>query len=375
MGRNIGGGYYGMKNYGDDLFGTVSMLAAREYWINEHFCLMCPPLKGLEADYAVPKWFPENIYGSLNTVGKASRLGLLLKSLKQADRYIFCGGSVFSSSASGTRDILARFNQRGLALSAIGVSIGPFLDVASEKAIKALLQRFEYVALRDHASYEIAKSFGLECPIVLAGDLAGLMPRYFPKMEKHDRSKTCTNKMIAFSPCNMPESPAKSLSYCIDFIKAIVSVKESLSLKVILLNLNGHAVLGDRVLCEYTQQRLQEEYGVESKIVNYSDAGILGIWNIISELDLYISVRLHGAISAFHLNVPFSLVEYHPKCSGFLNDINKRAALRLEEGAERLADIILEHFGNREDLSDMAHQSSNAAILNFSRAPWMNSGR
>lgn len=370
MSRIVGGGYYGMKNYGDDLFGIVSAQAAREFWKNDTFRLVCPPIQGFEASYSVPGWFPRDIYASFNALGKASRLAFLIKSVTQADRYVFCGGSVFSSSASGARNTVARFSHLGLAMSAVGVSIGPFSDAASEREIKALLQRFEYISLRDRASYDIAQSFDLECPVVMAGDLAGLMSRYYPAPRGHKHSQPRAAKKIAFSPCNLPENPAKGLGYCNEFVKAITSLKGDVPLEVVLLNLNGHSVQGDRVLCEYTRERLQTECRLNAQIINYSNVGVLGIWRIIAELDSYISVRLHGAISAFLLDVPFSLFEYHPKCSEFLVNIQKEHKLRLSEGGRVLRNIIIEHFERKEDLSEMVNYYSNAATLNFSNAPW-----
>lgn len=370
MNRIIGGGYYGMKNYGDDLFGIVSALAAKEFWADDEFRLMCPPIKGLDASYAVPGWFSSDIYASFNALGKASRLAFLLKSLSQADRYVFCGGSVFSSTASGARDIVTRFSQRGLALSAVGVSIGPFSDTASERVIKSLLQRFEYISLRDTASYEIAQSFGLDCPVVMAGDLAGLMPRYYPAPSEHKYAQVEVVKKVAFSPCNLPESPVKALGYCDDFVKAIATLTVDSPLEVTLLNLNAHSALGDRALCEYTQARLNAECGTNAAIVNYSDVGVLGMWRIISMLDSYVSVRLHGAISAFLMGVPFSLFEYHPKCSEFLVSIKKENSLRLAGGGVGLKNIVLQHLERKEDLSEVVGCYSNAAALNFTSAPW-----
>lgn len=372
MSKIIGGGYYGMMNYGDDLFGIVSSLAAKEFWVEDEFRLLCPPIKGFDANYAVPKWFPKQAYASLNAVGKASRVAFLLNGLSRADRYVFCGGSVFSSSASGARDIVTRFNRRGVSLAAVGVSIGPFSDTESERAIRSMLQRFDYISTRDKASYQIAKSFGLECSLVMAGDLAGLMPRYYPVLnDSKGKPESRVIKKIAFSPCNLGEDPTKASGYCDAFVKAVRAVASENPIEIILLNLNAHPVLGDRSLCEYTHKRLIHYCNIKARILNYSDLGVLGMWGEISDLDFYVSVRLHGAISAFLLGIPFCLFEYHPKCSEFLDGLKVQSAMRLIDEGSNLNEIILQQLERGGAPSDSVFRHVEAAILNFSNAPWL----
>jgi len=88
-----------------------------------------------------------------------------------------------------------------------------------------------------------------------------------------------------------------------------------------------------------------------------------------SRLDYYVSVRLHGAISAFLLNV-LSLFEYHPKCSDFLIDSGKEALCRLIEGGGNLRDVMVGSFEGRAAREQTDSRFADAAVLNFSRAPW-----
>jgi polysaccharide pyruvyl transferase WcaK-like protein len=39
-------------------------------------------------------------------------------------------------------------------------------------------------------------------------------------------------------------------------------------------------------------------------------------------MSLFFSERLHGAIMAYLYKVPFCLLEYHPKCTAFLQEID-----------------------------------------------------
>ena len=44
---------------------------------------------------------------------------------------------------------------------------------------------------------------------------------------------------------------------------------------------------------------------------------------LFSRSDLVISMRLHGAVLAYLLGVPFALNEYHQKCTDFCDDIGQ----------------------------------------------------
>ena len=52
-------------------------------------------------------------------------------------------------------------------------------------------------------------------------------------------------------------------------------------------------------------------------------------WDEISKCNLMISTRLHASIFACYANVPFILIEYHKKCSDFLNDVGQQEEYRV----------------------------------------------
>lgn len=369
MRKILASGYYGMKNYGDDLFGVVAANAAKTYWSNYDIELLCPAINDLKSKYSVPGFFPRELYSSQQFLGKISRLGFLAKSVLSAEKYLFCGGSLFSSSQSGARNFISKLNSNKLKLSAVGVSIGPFNNSESERNIKELLKRFEYIALRDRASYEIAKNFELDCPVVMAGDLAGLMPKYYPVIETQINRD---EKVIGFSPCNLPENRDLALNYCDSFISAIESINKEVNVKVIILNLNAHKDLGDYELCKYVEKKLINILK-KVELVSYYDFGAIRTWSLIASFDAYVSVRLHGAISAFLLNVPFALFEYHPKCTEFLQDVGKDESLFINYKSEcNMQDIIFKLLSKKEIFSQPVDNYKKSAELNFICAPWAN---
>lgn len=364
-------GYYGMKNYGDDLFGIVSNLGLRQYWGDCVTTILGTRIKGEDINFSVPDWFPADSYADIGWIGKACRLLFLLKDQQKADKVIFSGGSLFSSKQSKVRELVIKLSGKNSQLySGIGVSIGPFESIASEKKIAELLKRFEFLSLRDSASFELAQSFNLDLPVVLSRDLAGLMPLYVPTNKK-DKSNNII-KEIGFSPCNFGGSGVVSKNICDAFVRSMEFLKDELNLKVMVLNLNEHQVLGDLRLCEYVCERLLHA-GIDNELVSYLNIGVRNMWARIADCEIMVSVRLHGAITAYLCKVPFVLFEYHPKCKNFLDDIGVEANQRIHNDFKSpytIEDVVCKAVFDYDfpalDSMDYSLQSAS----NFNLAPW-----
>jgi polysaccharide pyruvyl transferase WcaK-like protein len=372
MNRMILGGYYGMMNYGDDLFAIVSAAAAQHYWLNWDVAIMGRRINGVNSDFVVPDWFPQNLYASTGLAAKLSRLAFLLGGTWRANKFIFCGGSLFSSQSSGVRDVFCALKHNTPHfLSAIGVSIGPFSSLEDEKKINKILKNFEYLALRDEASYQIAQSFNLPGKIVLSGDLAGIMPQF---VDSSGSKSANFVKRIGFSPCFLGKTPAIAKKYCDTFISSITHIKASVSdVHVVILNLNNHPKIGDVELSVYVKNELDQR-NISNELLNYSDIGVMNTWKTIAGFDAYVSVRLHGAVSAYLTRTPFALFEYHVKCEEFLHDIGQNQSLRLgtDCDAKELTRVIFTLLTGTESSTQLKVNDYIArSQINFVSAPWL----
>lgn len=56
---------------------------------------------------------------------------------------------------------------------------------------------------------------------------------------------------------------------------------------------------------------------------------IFGVFDLIGPCDLMYSIRLHGEIFAAAANIPSLLVEYHQKCTDYLDDIGMEQEWRI----------------------------------------------
>ena len=101
-------------------------------------------------------------------------------------------------------------------------------------------------------------------------------------------------------------------------IETLKMVSKSLRITIRFLVFNGHNKYGDRELTERIAGTLADYADIE--IVPYSQNPVT-MWHRIGECDAVLATRLHAGIYACFAEVPFLMVEYHPKCVDFLQDI------------------------------------------------------
>jgi polysaccharide pyruvyl transferase WcaK-like protein len=359
-------GYYGMSNFGDDLFGLAAQKAGLKYWQDVSVEVIAPKIEGAGEGYTVPLAVPDYVYQMHNLLGAMVRSIYVVGGSLKADKMIFTGGSLFSSRSSGVMNVLNKVHRRSFFLSAIGVSVGPFVSISDEKKTIGVIKNFEYISVRDTRSFDFLNSLNLDLKVVHAGDLAGLM---LPVARRGGKVKK-----IGFSPCFRADKPEASGRLCREFIQAVVEQSQLAELEVVVLGLNEHPVVGDMALCLNVFKALKK-LGISCAFEGYKKAGVMKTWELISSFDAFITGRLHGAVSAYICKVPFFLDEYHIKCSDFLNDINQAQSLRLPcddystGDVSKVLSVLLEETQFiRPKLSVEAYQEKSA--LNFTMAPW-----
>lgn len=364
-------GYYGMQNYGDDLFGVLSTYGARKWWPNSTPKILAPAISGHQEVFTIPRIVPAEIYSRTDIIGKTIRSIFALREMSNGGKLIFSGGSLFSSNRSKIFETLATNSRRkSKSLAAMGVSIGPFDSISSEKSLISFLRQFDYISTRDLSSFEKLESYSLNARIANCRDLAGIAPLAFSDIETHHTPK----RYIGYASCHLFNDKLSQNSFDEIFIQAI---KRRQDLPVKVFNLNSHQKLGDMRHNAYVYERLRES-GVQVELVDYSKIGVLRTWKEIASCKAMVSIRLHGAISAYLQGIPFILYEYHKKCGDFLDDIGQQRSLRV--GLEDKSTI--EHqtrlFSNQlEMLLDGGFKPSLSretysleASKNFTEAPW-----
>lgn len=324
-------GYYGMRNFGDDLFGVLCTAAARRYWDAEPL-LVGPALSGAPARPTWPSRLPMQWYGSSGTVGKAARLLGFMRGLRESDVLVMGGGSVITARESFRKPMMLSARRRGrVQLAAVGVSVGPFHDAAAEASVADFVRQFSYLSVRDQRSYELAQRMGLT-PILHAGrDLAGLLRTLHPVAAPRPARAPGAPLHIGLAPCrysvrNDHAAPTPEQWQAIA-ASAIAELSKRLPLQVTVFSLNGHPLHGDDALSETLVHGLRKR-GIVAELALYG-GDPLATTHAIRACDAFISARLHGAIVAYLCDVPFAIVDYHPKCRDFAADIGLPDASRI----------------------------------------------
>ncbi|QNA89673.1 polysaccharide pyruvyl transferase family protein [Massilia sp. Dwa41.01b] len=360
-------GYYGMQNFGDDLFAYACVDGARRYWPGTSARVIGPQLD-FDAPSALPRILPPELYCAKTKTGGLVRAAVVLKEIIHNQMVVFGGGSLFVNSDSGVFRLYKHaLKIGGIRLAAVGVSIGPFDSLIAERRMKTFLSAFEFLSVRDRVSYEAGIEMGLSTT-VLAADLAGAVAA--DRFERSIFLARSECKVLGVSLCEFPGSVRSQVNDRL--ISEIVRTAKKIGCSVKIFSLNNHANDGDDKLASMLKMRL-----VEAKVdcvISYNNRqGVEASLREIAACAWFVSVRLHGAIAAYLSGVPFVLLEYHRKCSDFLDDIGQSVSLRLnaESNATDICNA-LEHLSSTGNLPSMAVSEYRLqAQRNFTAAPWI----
>jgi len=368
-------GYYGMNNFGDDLFGAICSAAAHAYWRAEPR-LAGPAIAGVDVRYTMPRWYPASLYGATGALGKASRLYSFSRAIHAADVLVMGGGSVINARESFRKPMMLSAHRRGkMQLAAVGVSIGPFDDAAAEASAADFIERFAYISVRDRRSYELAVKMGLREQLHDGRDLAGLLPLLVPLSRNDPGAMPKEPIRIGVALCNYGASgyaaPDKQALQSA-LAESLAKLARARSLRIDLFSLNEHGQHGDHALAQAFRQQLRQ-HKLDARVLRYRGLGPIAMAQEIGRCDAFISARLHGAIVAYLQGVPFTIIDYHPKCNDFADDIGLAASQRItaqRQGADAFDDALAAMLGD-EHLPTLSRELYALQAQDiFKSAPW-----
>ena len=328
-------GYYGQKNTGDDAFIEVTAWAANTIWNKKN-------IRYLAIKQNLPQTIHE-INGYPFTIPKSHRIQQKVL-INQTKAFISAGGSTFHSELKSTNPkyiaLQKKLKDNNFKIGAVGVSIGPFKSKAAEKSISEYLKKLDFLTLRDKRSYEYVKSLDLPYNPVESFDMAALLPDIYG-IEKNNNDKKTIGISLCYSERFTKGDIQKEIKRNKRLSELIQQLDKNDKLHFKFIVINGNQRNGDR---ELTLKTIQEaklkntfevvEYNSETKVM----------WQSIASCDFMLSTRLHGAIFACFAQTPFMLVEYHKKCSDFLEDVGYNENLRvfdMELDIEKTSNQIL----------------------------------
>lgn len=312
-------GYFGWGNFGDQLFLDTALRCRAELWpdATEVMCLTTENL----ARHAV------------GPLGAVERVFHTLRIARHADLLVHCGGSVFGD-VSGV-DVLRR-KLPPSRVQALGVSIGPFRDAKAQRNVTELLGTFERVVVRDD-SWSFLESERNDADAVKnspsgsteqGGDLAALSPLI---------SSVPPDRRAGLVMCPSYAADADVGRLAHQVLQAQRALQQmSAPSAVHLLALNGHPQSGDEKLLGELSDALRDQH-VECETSSFLDLGLERTVELLTSASLVMSQRLHGAIVAYLSGGRFLMLDHHPKCRAFVQDVSGSSALCAPVGAEDIS--------------------------------------
>lgn len=301
-------GYFGFSNSGDDaiLKSIIESFKALDPSLNIRVLSKDPSLT--EREYDVKSIDRFNIFN-------------LIKKIKDSDMLISGGGSLLQDKTSSRSiwyylfimKLAKRYNKKVFVYSN---GVGPINKKFNRKFTSKVLNKVDYITLRDNDSYELIKEIGV----------------------------TNKNIKVLSDPVfNLKESSDESLCKVFDINKdtVIVSVRSWMNDEKLINELskflNNLIDSGKNIV--FMPMQTPRDTVISEKIAkNLSSSKIIDekypveiLMNLMKHSGLVIAMRLHAMIYAIHQNVPFIGISYDPKTDTVLKDFNPSININADE--------------------------------------------
>ncbi|MEW5315060.1 MAG: hypothetical protein WDW38_006513 [Sanguina aurantia] len=201
-----------MQNYGDDLFGVVSAYGARTWWPQFSPTILAPRISGQAERFSVPDFISADRYASGDAAGKLIRTFFSTRELLTGGKFVFSGGSLFSSNRSRIMDMAERISRVDTGSGNTGRSTSVMRRCRSDPSIRAppkprwspfcAASTTSRCATRLPGDRKLSK-LSARCLFRARRDLAGLMPALAGVAEKPKRLMA----VIGYAPCRIGDEP------------------------------------------------------------------------------------------------------------------------------------------------------------------------
>jgi polysaccharide pyruvyl transferase WcaK-like protein len=303
MSRVLLSGYYGQHNAGDDAFVVTCATALHRTPADRIGVLgaTLPTVPGLPATalYLRRRW-----RGMAEVIERHRR-----RAWGHAGARVVVGGGSVLRDRRGITSLAALLDEAPHATPvALGVSIGPYRDDAAPELLRALLPRFGFIGVRDHASLARAQELAPGSRIELTHDLVPLLPTLRPDLVP---APPDARSGLGIALCRDHVSPSE-LAALAAMLHSVLTRAPDLHLE--LLSFNAHPTKGDDDL----HRALASAIGMAGRVRQVTYAGNPEVtWRQIARLRGLIAMRLHAAIFAHGGATPTFLIPYEEKGTGW----------------------------------------------------------
>jgi polysaccharide pyruvyl transferase WcaK-like protein len=297
-------GYYGEQNAGDDAFVLISAWAARRFLGCERVYARADSLPAQHGTHL------RRMFVSMQRRGGA-RLNWLreLWISRTADVLVWGGGSIFHSTPTLERYLRALDRAGAGPHCAVGVSIGPFRDPSAEATCARVLERLDFVGVRDQASLARGQAIAPRAALELTFDLAPLLPEACGA----SGAARAPRRGLGIALCGLARASAEEQAVESARVRAVAEAVRTILGRgavdeLLLIDLNGHSdAAAHRALADALPA------GTPLRHLPYADDP-LATWQTIAGLRALVAMRLHAAVFGFCAGTPTAVLAYHEKC-------------------------------------------------------------
>ena len=294
-------GYYGFHSVGDEAILKSIIIALRQEKPDIKITVLSNDVEHTKKTYnvdAINRW----------------NIGKIYLELLKSDGLISGGGSLLQDVTS-SRPItyyiaimkLAKLARKPVFIYAQGV--GPISEDKNKKAVKKILNKVNYITLRDKESLDLVKSIGVTKDIEIVPDpVMGFSIEGFESniCDKYNGLKYITVSVRDWEKAttNFLEKIAKS---CDEIISSGTSV--------VFIPMHGEH--------DYKTSKKVVDMMIEKADIFDYNASIEEKILCIKNSELMIGMRLHALIFAATVNTPMIGISYDPKIDSFLDIVNQ----------------------------------------------------
>lgn len=303
------------------------------------------------------------------------RLWARFRSLHRAhDTLLFGGGSILHSEHSirWKHVLLKQFRARRGAVNSlaggVGISFGPFASATAGRMAADFVRDLDFLHCRDRASAEFAGGIGSVSTIIEGRDLAYTVKAIHPELFRGHPVPGRTGMSFILDPSLPPAQQQARFERMRGMIDHVAARGNT----VLLVALYTASPYYDERLAEALRAAVAYPHRVS---VHAYRGDVFETLEQIASCSHFVSMRLHGAVSAFLAGVPFLPVNKHPKVSEFARAAGHgtgESALDLEspreellEGIDRLLAAVTPADGYLADLDSVFGQSVSALRKQF----------
>lgn len=308
--RYLLGGYYGMRNVGDDVLLYVTLAVARRADPAASFTVIS------NRSETTPPEAP-------TTIVPGERRGQTLRQLLRHDVWLFGGGGLLQDGSERSRHVLRRLRDTARIakmlrkhIVLLGVGVGPLTTREGRDASRSFLEHVDFATVRDEESAALAAAVAPRSRVQVCEDLAFLLPRHQgARTPGSDKVLGVSILPYATSLGGDERSDFVLVDHLAHALGAALRRHEGWTVKLFEF-FSGSSEYGDATVLE----RLREGIGPAARVQYLPYHGdFFSVFQEINRCQAFVGMRFHSCVLSYLAGVPCLMVAYHPKSENLAN--------------------------------------------------------